>query len=511
MAAHEEDRDRQVVPRLRSPRAIHSLRENAPLSPSKEKVFPQEAIAKLVSDWKREPSLSFASDLVATAWTLGISRAALDAAHFVLASDIAPRSARSIAALYLRDAGETTDVPASEYEGLLVTGDDVAPTPHFHRQYWIQIRDARRQLKLYSRDPIQWVNLGRLYAALGEREKAARAMSTALKLAPDDRFVLRSFSRLLLHQGDRKRAQDVLSRSQIVKTDPWVLSAEIATADAARKSSRFIKAARRIVDSGRYPPAHLSELASALATLEASAGNRKGCRKFLATSLESPTENAIAQAVWLGRKFGLQAAAGFGSSGSAEADAWLAVVSSQWQKGLQASLNWLIDQPFSSRPVVVGGLIAHTALGNPDLAISFYKHGYRSNREDFAIQNNYAFSLALNNDLPNANKIIRAIDLHSLDRGQKIVLTATQGLIAFRSGDSAKGRMLYKEAIEDAKAIRDKTRENLARIWRAFEELRIGSPEAEELRKEAVVEAGELTESWHIALNERLRLYRRVL
>ena len=242
-----------------------------------------------------------------------------------------------------------------------------------------------------------------------------------------------------------------------------------------------------------------------MATLEASAGNRKGAKKLLAISLQTPSENAIAQAVWLGRKFGIQSAGPAGPSRSAEADAWLAIISSQWQKGLQASFNWLIDQPFSSRPVLAGGSIAHTALGDFDLAISFYKQGYRSNRDDFSIQNNYAYSLAQNNNVIEAKKVIRGIDQKSLDRGQKIILTATQGLVAFRSGDHASGRTLYQVAIETAKAARDNKNENLARIHLAFEELRVGSPEAEQLRKEAVEKAGALTESWHIALKERLR------
>ena len=63
---------------------------------------------------------------------------------------------------------------------------------------------------------------------------------------------------------------------------------------------------------------------------------------------------------------------------------------------------------------------------------------------------------------------------------------ATWGLICFRNGDYDGGRALYQRAIGLGAAMKDDQREAVARVYYAFEELRIGSPNAEELRKQAI-------------------------
>ena len=44
---------------------------------------------------------------------------------------------------------------------------------------------------------------------------------------------------------------------------------------------------------------HISELASALATVEFSENNLRQSKKLIKLSLKEPTENSIAQAIWL--------------------------------------------------------------------------------------------------------------------------------------------------------------------------------------------------------------------
>ena len=48
-------------------------------------------------------------------------------------------------------------------------------------------------------NPIVWVELARLYIMHDQVEKAERALLTALHLAPDNRFVLRSATRFFIH------------------------------------------------------------------------------------------------------------------------------------------------------------------------------------------------------------------------------------------------------------------------------------------------------------------------
>jgi hypothetical protein len=92
-------------------------------------------------------------------------------------------------------------------------------------------------------------------------------MDVALRLAPDDRFILRSAARLLVHVGDSDGALEVLRHSDRTKIDPWLSAAEISIASTADRPSRFAKSAAHIVTGDRFPARQTTELASALATL----------------------------------------------------------------------------------------------------------------------------------------------------------------------------------------------------------------------------------------------------
>src|SRR5437870_228380 len=110
-------------------------------------------------------------------------------------------------------------------------------------------------------------------------------MDTALALAPENRFILRSAARLYLHIGEGRRAHRILLEADALLHDPWILSAEVAIAAVMGKSSKHIKRARKILEAERFKPIHLSELASAIGTVEARAGNRKRSRQFVERSL----------------------------------------------------------------------------------------------------------------------------------------------------------------------------------------------------------------------------------
>ena len=156
------------------------------------------------------------------------------------------------------------------------------------------MHDVRRKLNAYPRNPILWTNLARLYTSLGVQDKATRAMRVALSLAPENRFILRAASRLCLHQGEPEEAHQILLRAPNLTADPWLLAAEIATASARGKTSRLVKTGRNLLESPRHSPFDLSELASALGTLEIMEGNRRAAHRLITVSLGKPTENSIA-------------------------------------------------------------------------------------------------------------------------------------------------------------------------------------------------------------------------
>src|SRR5262249_3826120 len=146
---------------------------------------------------------------------------------------------------------------------------------------------------------VRWVDLAWVYTALGQRDPARRAMEMALRLGPINRFVARAHARFSVHLNDFDRARAFLNSDQVSLDDPWMLSAEIAVATLQGQSSRHVKRARKVVESGRLHASHVSELACALASLAISAGKPKEARRLLRLALEAPTDNTLAHLEWI--------------------------------------------------------------------------------------------------------------------------------------------------------------------------------------------------------------------
>jgi hypothetical protein len=354
------DPPRQVVPRWRPFEQTLARGELLPTSPLVAPRFTEESVESQLYDWKDHKSLSIAADLVSAAFTLGLTSVALDAAEFLRRHPKAPPTARSLAAAYLRTAG--ADLPGDPDFG---SPDEIVGVPDpltsADRVHIVAIHRLRARLAVYARNAVDWITLALHYTSLGSISKARRAVGVALGLAPQNRFILRAASRFFLHIGEHDRAHRLLSRSGIVRTDPWILAAEIATADAIRKSSSFAKLGKKFLDAGRFNDQHLSELASAVGTLEFKSGNDKRARKMIDVSLREPSENAIAQAVWISRTISSRVEVPQSGS-SAEATAWTAYGDGHWERALEESDKWQEDQPFSSRPAAHGSFIAATVF-----------------------------------------------------------------------------------------------------------------------------------------------------
>ena len=203
----------------------------------------------LLEDWRREPGLSVAADLVSAAYSIGITDPVRDAAEYVLAQRNSTPAAREIAQqCIVCNDGLPTRVSAQTF----------AP-PHF-RHVRHPIHTARKRLVEYPLNPVLWADLSRLYVTIGNTRKAERAMDVALSLAPDNRFIVRAASRLHLHQADFERAHSVLLRSPLLLQDPWILAGELAMACIRGRPSRNVRRARQILDSRGFGPFQVSEL-----------------------------------------------------------------------------------------------------------------------------------------------------------------------------------------------------------------------------------------------------------
>jgi tetratricopeptide (TPR) repeat protein len=162
-------------------------------------------------DWERNRSLPFAADFLGAAFALGQGAIARDAAEFVLASNL------HVSKLLQRLARNVLSEKASP-EQILV--EPASPNLDTSRQ---RIRELRKSLHEFPRNPLALMDLAREYVALAQPSAAIRPVREALALAPENRFVLRSAARFFLHTNDYEQAHDILRKAAVTKSDPGSL------------------------------------------------------------------------------------------------------------------------------------------------------------------------------------------------------------------------------------------------------------------------------------------------
>ena len=393
-----------------------------------------------VDDWRSDRRPTLAAEVASAALVLDAVSEGQEAAEFLLQGSVqSTEAARKVARRVLGQEG-ATPLTLNMFEEVAAPTDLVKP----------RIHTMRKRLHNEPRNAITWVDLARLYSMIGQSRHAAEAMSLALLLAPRNRFVLRSASRLFLHSGEPDRAHDVLKNSETIRRDPWILSAEIAVAELAKRQSRHTKVAKDLLGSSSISPRHLSELGSAMGTLQLTAGNRRQARRLFNDSLIDPTDNAIAQANWAKRLIlGVDIREDHLSSPfSFEARAWDRYYASDWSGALQGVSEWFEDEPYSSEPLILGSFVASLAMEDYDLAVSLCRKGLVSNPDLTLLRNNLIFALASQNLLDEAEAEYEDIRNHSLKLEDEVCRIANSGLIQYRRGDIESGRRLYREAFE---------------------------------------------------------------
>src|SRR5204862_4048436 len=191
-------------------------------------------------------------------------------------------------------------------------------------------------------------------------------------------------------------AHELLRRMPVTREDPWLLASEIAAADLNGKTSRLVKRGREMLASANYAPFHLAELATAIGSLELKAGNAKAARKLFQKALRQPTENSLAQIEWASERLsGIRInPQQFSIPYSHEARALYSHSAADWKRAVAESIKWLADEPFSTRPAVLGSFIAAEHLEDFSLAAKICNDGLIATPSDGTLLNNLAFALA---------------------------------------------------------------------------------------------------------------------
>lgn len=166
---------------------------------------------------------------------------------------------------------------------------------------------------------------------------------------------------------------------------------------------------------------------------------------------------------------------------SYEARAWKYYYTGEWARSLKECYGWFHDEPFSSRPAVLGSFISSAALESYTASEDFAHSGLRSNPDDQILRNNLVFALASAGKIDEAEEKYNQMQPALFDTHAKITWIATGGLLEFRKGNVDHGRQKYRQAIELATGDRYVTSRALATAFWAREEFRAMNPAADEI------------------------------
>lgn len=486
MTAFADDRARRLIPRWRYSFATVLTAEHKGLSQrAGTHAESSRALDTAEARFREKATLATAAELIACGAAHLEPTRARDAALFLLEHRDEVMPAVTCQAEWTLGAPLEVRAPHTVASGAELSSARTAA--------WRVIATRRAQLRLWARDPIAWVDLARAYAVTGELEKARRAMSAAVQLAPNHRVVLRLAARLAFHSGRPDEAYSRIARHPRTRSDPWLMSTELALAQIVDRAPRFSRAAHSILEERSYAPSHLSELAGAAATLDLGAGKHRRARSLFRQSLEDPTENALAQVEWA-RKSDASLSIPVEALEvpySYEAHYWRARRAADWNAAVAGARDWLLDEPFSSRPAVYGSSIAAMALNDYQAAEEFARAGLVADPNDNSLWNNLAVALAKRDRPWDAIRAFRRIDMSPASTLPKFVANATRGLIAFRVGQIEIARRWYGAADEGAP---DGDQRRLVLLHWASEELRVDATRAKALLERTAYEPGATAE-----------------
>lgn len=455
MAHNTKHTKRKVIPNWRSFGNTIALGElNSSLKEFKtDEVNP---ISSYAFDWKLNKTNLFAGELLSAALihnttsNIEVSNAAK---HIIINQDSASISQIKLAKKFLDNDFKSQSNLSDEIES-------ISKLDNMYRSGLVfeKIKHYKNKIRYYEFNPINYVELARLYLLVDNEEKSIKNIRIAINLAPDNRYVLRAATRLFIHyhtkqNGYLSQIHKILKKSPLHKIDPWLLSAEISVASLRKKSSNNVKKGIELINSKNHSPLSFTELASAIGTLELENGSNRKSKKLFQSALISPNENSLAQIEWASGIYdGLDIdPVNYAVPKNYEALAIDDYHKFNYEEAIDQSKYWFLDMPFSLRPIDFGFTIASSLLKDQEKAIEIVNAGLISHPKNNRLTNNLAYALALNNQSDEALAQIKSIENHkSQNRSTDICLLATKGLAYFRKGEIDKARELYLSAMEQA-------------------------------------------------------------
>lgn len=480
MSIFQDKSQRRILPRWRTSGSAAQSADLMVTKPLRVRVTDDGShLRESKYAFEREPSIGNAADLIAAASMAGETGTAEQAAEFVLVN--ANQAPQTLLAL----AHSLLDVPVAPNSVPLVGT----------RSNRTVIAHTRTLLRLHPDNPVLWSDMARHYASHGNRREAKRCMNVAMQLAPNHRWMLRIATRFLVHSGEAEEAHRRLAQHPRTPKDPWLIAAELATAQVAQRPPKFWRQGNDFIKLGGVAPLHLSELATAVGMFELEAGEAKKARRLVEMALRDPTENTLAQVSWARESKHLRGASVLDdlvrhASNAFEADFRLKGLAGDLLGAKAAGEQWACDEPFAARPISGLAFIA-SIFDDYDQTVELAEKVRRlDGRVDPTLEMNTLFSRMSSSRLSmeKDRREIEAIHTRLMafaEEKNAFHAMANLALWHYRFGQVPVGAALYQKAI----AILEKTGKlesaALAAAYAAREAILVRQPSAQVLLEQA--------------------------
>lgn len=398
--------------------------------------------------WRTDNSLESAVDLLDLGIASGNTRWAIEGAAAVLTHKDNARPELIIA------AENTLARRSPEHGTRYIFGDE---TIEFHL-LTEKIRILKKRAIEFPRDSLIHCELARNYAILGQADRAERHIFQSLFLAPNNRYILRAATKFFNFWDAPEEAISFLRKAEGFQYDPWIQSAELASCQTAEKATQIPKQTLRSLRSDKAIERNRSELATGFALLEFESGlKNRAVNSILRAALHDPTENAIAQALWVGEHSSadLQVLA---HRNLQDPQAWEArsrahFLERRFEESEQQAVLWFYDQQLEVRAALAAAYLNLIHLNNAKRAVSISERALKIHPRDWSLRNCAALSAAYSGATDQAKDHIKAMSLYGDDPEKNIFVAAAEGFLAFCEGDAPQGRKFYEEAILRAKKL----------------------------------------------------------
>jgi tetratricopeptide (TPR) repeat protein len=466
-----DQKPRRVVPRWRSSLLTSTTPESKSTKKANLSIDFQSSISIELKAKSKEfelyKSVPIASELMFLASVTGNQEAARLAAQTILDNQekISSSQLLSSAHLILND-----DSP----EQLIINSRDF-------------VKKARSLLRIDYKNPVLLMDVARELTSMRHEKSALRYVKAALSLAPKSRFVTRSAARYYLHIGEYDFAHDLLKKSPLLKGDPWIQASEIAVSTVKGNTSVFVKQLSKSFKKNQASGVELSELASALGTVEFLSGDEKAAKFFFKQALNNPNDNSLAQIEWVAQRLKLIVDERILETPfSFEANSSNAYRRQEIDKAVFFAQKWAEDEPFASRPIDAQSYFL-TLQGKYSEALEVATKSYEIDRT-LLKQLNLLFLKIQSGNLEDSIEEFQGMRNHPNWGDCAIQYYANGGALAYALGEFEQGRKMYQKAIQLARNRSEPHLEGLARAFFA----RVSTVAGDELSSHIIQESAEI-------------------